>query len=175
MNRVLRSLLGIKQAYTTEELKKPFVMVRIVFRPDFSDKEVRQQFLSAQIKAMTGVYGTEAISQAPKPEAEPIDVTPINEEENGKEPCPAPEPEPAAEEQAEPEPASDEPAPVDPALDFANMDATDQGATLERLAKKKGYDLDKFLERSKKTAAKDLSDAKRGELFAFLWSKGAAA
>lgn len=161
MNRVLRSLLGIKQAYTTVELQKPFVMVRIVFRPDFSDKEVRQRLIDAHIRAMTGVYGTEAIAQAPKPEAEPIDVTPVADEE------PPPEPEPTTETQPDPD--------ENLFLDFENMDDADQGATLERLAKRKGWDLAGFLERSKKATARDLSEAKRIELFAFLSKKEVAA
>lgn len=170
MNRVLRSLLGIKQAYTTEELQKPFVMVRIVFRPDFSDKEVRARMLDASIKAMTGLYGGDAISQVPKPEAEPIDVTPIDDE-NGKDPCPAPEPEPEPELVSEPapgpEPAADQ-NPLDPAVDFANMDATDQGATLERMSKRKGYNLEDYLTRSKKATAKELSPKGRMEVFNYL-------
>lgn len=170
MNRVLRSLLGIKQAYTAQELKKPFVMVRIVFRPDFSDKEVRQQFINAQIKAMTGVYGPDAISQTLNPEAEPIDVTPINDDDNGKEPTPTPDPEPVADVAPDPEPVAEQ-DPNNADLDFENMDAADQGATLERMAKRKNWDIEGYLNRSKKSAAKDLSAEKRKEIFKFLCKK----
>jgi hypothetical protein len=84
MNRVLRMLLGIKQAYTTKNLEKPFVMARIVFRPDFSDASVKQQFIEASIKAMTGLYGPgSAVAASEK--TEPINVTPLPEEEEEKE------------------------------------------------------------------------------------------
>ena len=66
MNRVLRMLLGIKQAYTVAELQKPFVMARIVFRPDYNDKEVRRQLVDAHIKAMTGIYGPGSATAVPE-------------------------------------------------------------------------------------------------------------
>lgn len=166
MERVLRMLLGIKQAYTTEELSKPFVIMRVVFRPDYNDKEVRARMIDASIKAMTGIYGGDAISQVPKPEAEPIDVTPIDDE-NGKDPCPPPaEPEPTAE--AAPEPEKEEPPSIDPEVDFANMEASDQSGVIERMAKRKGYNLDDYLTRSKKTTAKELSPKARMEVFNYL-------
>jgi hypothetical protein len=171
MNRVLRMLLGIKQAYTTEELSKPFVIMRVVFRPDYNDKEVRARMIDASIKAMTGIYGGDAISQAPTPAAEPIDITPIDEEP----PCP-PDPEPTAEPeppQAAEEPKAEEPPTADPGLDFSNMTAEDQGGVIERIAKRKGYDLESYLARSKKAAAKDLAPEKRAEMFAYLTKKAA--
>jgi len=57
MNRVIRSLLGLKNGYTTAELQKPFVTVRIVIRPDYTDKDVRRQMMRAAVKSMTGIYG----------------------------------------------------------------------------------------------------------------------
>lgn len=49
MNRVARELLGLKQAYTKTELAQPFVMVRIVFKPDYNDKQVKAAILDAHI------------------------------------------------------------------------------------------------------------------------------
>lgn len=57
MNRVVRSLLGLKSTYKKTELEKPFVMARIVIKPDFNDKDVRQAMITASIKSITGVYG----------------------------------------------------------------------------------------------------------------------
>jgi hypothetical protein len=62
MNRVIRSLLGLKNGYTAAELSKPFVTVRIVIRPDYTDKDVRRQMMSAAVKSMTGIYGDEMAS-----------------------------------------------------------------------------------------------------------------
>jgi hypothetical protein len=82
MNRVLRMLLGLKQAYTTEELSRPFVMARIVFRPDFTDRDVRERFIDASIKAMTGLYGPNAAAPPRVDKTELIDLTPLPEEED---------------------------------------------------------------------------------------------
>jgi len=72
MTRVIRSILGLKSAYTKAELANPFVMVRIVLRPDFNDKEVRRRLLDAAIKSMTGLYGAERPS-LPAPEIPEFD------------------------------------------------------------------------------------------------------
>ena len=84
MNRVLRMLLGVKQAYTIAELQKPFVMARFVFRTDNNDKEVRRQLVDAHIRAMTGIYGPGSAIVVPE-KTEPIGITPCppeKEQEN---------------------------------------------------------------------------------------------
>jgi hypothetical protein len=58
MTRVVRALLGLKSSYTSEELKKPFIVVRTVFQPDYSDPETKKQIAMASIQAVSGVFGT---------------------------------------------------------------------------------------------------------------------
>ncbi len=130
MNRVLRMLLGLKQTYTTKELEQPFVMARIVFRPDFNDAEVKKQFVAASIKAMTGIYGPAALDQEVR-KSEPIDVTPIHDEDPGK---PEPEAQPAAEESA--------------MIDFQNSDDKAQCLAIKGRAEVTGYDLMDYLKRT---------------------------
>ncbi|MCK4821717.1 hypothetical protein KA005_38480, partial [bacterium] len=69
-NRVIRAILGLKSSYTKTELSNPFIMLRIVFQPDYSDPEVKRQMTAAAIQAMTGVYGEQI------PQSEPIDIPP---------------------------------------------------------------------------------------------------
>lgn len=42
MDRVIRKILGLKGAYTKEELAKSYIVPPIVFQPDFSDLETRE-------------------------------------------------------------------------------------------------------------------------------------
>ena len=156
MNRVLRMLLGIKQAYTTTDLAKPFVMARIVFRPDFSDKDVRQQFITASIQNMTGIYGPGALDANIKT-AEPIDVTPIPEDE--------------AEKEKPGDNGND--GTVDPIesriIDFRACEETMQCQAITNTAKLKGYDLNDFLSRKKSDLAKIGAEGRCG-LFRHLLS-----
>ena len=149
MNRVLRMLLGIKQAYTTEELSKPFVMARIVFRPDFSDKEVRQQFINAAIRNMVGVYGPGAAAETEK-EAAPIDVTPIDKEEGGD------------------GNGEEEDTTESLIVDFQNANIDEQVMAIKNLATYKKYDLSDFLKRGKMKSVTEMKDEKRLELFKHL-------
>lgn len=60
MLRVIRAALGLKSQYTAEELKKPFVVPRIDFSPDYNDPQVRQMLLANGAAAMAGLYGQSA-------------------------------------------------------------------------------------------------------------------
>lgn len=62
MLRVIRAALGMKSQYTKEELKKPFVVPRIDFSPDYSDPDVRQMLLQNGATAMAGLFGQSAPS-----------------------------------------------------------------------------------------------------------------
>ena len=150
MNRVVREILGLKNAYTKAELAKPFVMVRIVFRPDYNDKEVRKQLIAAHIQSMTGIYGKQVMDAAVQ-ESEPIDITPIPEE---KEDCPPDEP------------PMEDMSPADrQALDFSASDPAERVKTLVSLAKQKGYDLQAFLKRGGFASVSALTDGKQVNLF----------
>lgn len=163
MNRVVREILGLKQAYTAAELAKPFVMVRIVFRPDYTDKDIRSKLIDAHIKQMTGIYGPTAVNRLPET-TEPIDVTPIPADE-------PPEPEgPNGEDGGAAGPSNGAPTPEESlAIDFQNSDATSQCASITHLAFRKGYDLADYQKRAGKTIG-DLSDERRLNLFRHLLS-----
>lgn len=169
MNRVLRMLLGIKQAYTTAELSKPFVTARIVFRPDFNDKEVRAKLLDASIKAMTGIYG-DSVAPQPIPKTEPIDVTPIETIEdggNGNDPETTPY-EMSAEKQPFVEAAPTEDLGI---LDFQNSDVAGQVKTITDMAKQAKYDMAGWLAKVKKNSVAELTPEKRLEIFKHLRPK----
>jgi hypothetical protein len=151
MNRVLRMLLGLKQTYTTKELSQPFVMARIVFKPDFTDKAVRDKFLDASIKSMTGIYGQGAVDQEIR-KNEPIDITPIEEEEKP----PDTTLQPTAEESS--------------IIDFQNSDELNQCKALTNAANAKGYDMAGYLKRAGVKALTDFSKEKRADFFKHLLS-----
>lgn len=165
MNRVLRMLLGIKQAYTTEELKKPFVMARIVFRPDFNDKEVKKALTDAYVKAARGIYGPDSVTSEIK-NSEPIDVTPI--EEPPADPSETPEERERASRHTKLEPQDMGSKEADPVEIFKRCGAELQGQQIETLAKQKGYDLVGYLTRAKKLSSANLTDEKRVQLYAYL-------
>lgn len=147
MNRVIRSLLGLKNGYTASELSKPFVTVRIVIRPDYTDKDVRRQMMSAAVKSMTGIYGDEmgSMGSMEKPQYgnghDVIDIPSDDDDGYQYPPCDTPD---AMVESA--------PAPPQPPvammnsqeIDFSNCEAEEQIAVLESLIIKKNYDSNAF-------------------------------
>lgn len=74
MNRVIRALLGTKSSYTREELAKPFVVPRIVFRPNLSDPEVKSALIAQSMLAV-GALGHQPPALPAASDAPPIDVT----------------------------------------------------------------------------------------------------
>lgn len=56
--RVIRALLGIKNTYTIEELKKPFVVPTVTFAPDYNEPTVRQAMLQQGMNSMANMFGT---------------------------------------------------------------------------------------------------------------------
>jgi hypothetical protein len=64
MLRVIRAALGLKAGYTADELKRPFVVPRIDFVPDYDDPEVRRALM-----ARSGAVVTEAFGQPAGPPA----------------------------------------------------------------------------------------------------------
>ena len=48
---------GISQKYTLEQLKKPFIAIRVSFQPDMSDPEVRRIVTGAALQATSALYG----------------------------------------------------------------------------------------------------------------------
>lgn len=62
--RVIRALIGIKGTYTLEELKKPFVVPRVTFSPDYSNPEVRRAMLEQGMSSMSNMFGTSKVLTA---------------------------------------------------------------------------------------------------------------
>lgn len=47
---------GIKQAYTREELKKPFAICRVMFTPDMSDPDIKRMVTMSALGGTTAMY-----------------------------------------------------------------------------------------------------------------------
>jgi len=144
-DRVIRELLGIKATYPLEQIKKPFVILRITVRPDYTDKDVKRAMLTAAIQSMTGIYGGGSIP-AQIPYEEPIDVTDISREE---------EPGPPAPESTADDPFSlKQESPVDDETDFKNSSPEEQIQTVREMIKRKGQreeNLNRPLEKQSRT------------------------
>lgn len=165
-DRVIRELLKIKNTYTLEQIKKPFIILRIAVRPDYSDKDVKRAMLTAAIGSMTGIYGS-APAQIGYDEA--IDITPPVTPE-GDEPPPPDPPAPTTPPQggSTPAPPSQD-LTESQVLDFTNSDAEGQAKTLETLAKRKGYDVAGYLAKIRgKPTLMGLTKEKRIEFFKHL-------
>lgn len=129
-NRVIRAILGLKSAYTKAELAKPFTLIRIVFKPDYNDPEVKRQVTAAAISAMTGIYG----NQSPPP-APPIDIPPEDFHEVPPDDGDPPPPDDGQTPEEEEVPES----PTDEEI-FKDLSAKEQVETLTQMAVKKGYE-----------------------------------
>lgn len=55
--RAVRTALGINASYTESQLKKPFIITRLTFKPDFNDPQVRQMALRQGFYARWGLFG----------------------------------------------------------------------------------------------------------------------
>jgi hypothetical protein len=162
MNRVLRMLLGLKQTYTTAELAKPFVMARIVFRPDFSDAAVRKQFVDASIKAMTGIYGPQALDQEIR-QSKPIDITTLPPDDDNGHDDETKQPE------GETKQANCETKQADP-IPFDKIPKDQQNTIIENLIKVTGYNIKGYYERCGVTTVDQIVDKARTGLYEHLQS-----
>ena len=139
MTRVIRGLLNLKSAYTVPELKKPFIVVRLVFQPDYDDPETKSRMAAAAVGAIAGVFGPAATQSALLPpgtqespvteavitEAPSIDEDPPEEIPTGAEP--------------ESEPSSPEiPSDEQDLGAFLDMAVKDRLAIFAAMAKKRG-------------------------------------
>lgn len=150
-NRVIKQLLCIANAYTVNDLKKEFVVVRIVPKLDTNDEYTRKRLVDVQIAAMAGIYGLlPSPSPQPPPAIEMVgnipdsalqddeNVVNMTETGNGKfahqdEPPPPPLPDPEDSRR----------------VDFQDMDVSDQAIILVRMAKEKGFPLTDWLKKFK--------------------------
>lgn len=134
MNRVIRSLLGLKAGYTKQELTKPFVVARIVFRPDYSDPEIRRIMVQKSIESITSVYGG-SNDQMPITTAPPIEI-PHDADNNNSDVVDGKIEDPMQEEDNKQEDTMSHKK-----ADFDAADEKGQIDTLKAMAKRKGYDL----------------------------------
>jgi len=56
-SRLATAALGLKPSYTAEELKKPFVVTRVILALDFSDPEVRRMVTARALEAQANIFG----------------------------------------------------------------------------------------------------------------------
>ncbi len=62
--RVIRALIGMKGTYTIEELKKPFVIPRVTFSPDYNNPEVRRAMLEQGMSSVNNMFGSNKVLSA---------------------------------------------------------------------------------------------------------------
>lgn len=121
---VIMKLLGIQPGYARkEDVLRPWLVIRCIVAPDFSDPESKRQLNAAAIRAMTGVYGIED-NPMPSPQQRQLPETIV----------PA---EPIDNEEA---PDSDEGDPSN--MPFEEWDPDTQNQAIEQLIKATNYDLE---------------------------------
>jgi hypothetical protein len=131
-SRVLRPLLMLKKTYTDEELKRPFVMARVILSPDYKDPTVRKMMLAAAINAQTNVFGSAPTKIV---EETPIDLLPEDFQTVPDEPE---DPPPPDEDQSPEEKWELEKAPSDKEV-FESLSAGEQLETLTQMAMTRDY------------------------------------
>jgi len=71
MNAVIRALLATKSVYKKGELEKPFVVPRIIFKPDMADPDIRRALVVTGLKGIQSTFG---ITPPAAFSGEPIEV-----------------------------------------------------------------------------------------------------
>lgn len=132
MTRVVRALLNLKSTYTAKELEKPFIVVRTVFQPDYSDPDTKKALAEASVQAVAGVFGPARQLQLTDA---PVNVTPVATTEFPDDIPEAPEAEPGDEAPEEPE-GEGFPDPV--TADFLTLSVEDRITTIAEAAKQRG-------------------------------------
>jgi hypothetical protein len=80
--------MGIKRAYTADELKKPFVVARVMFTGQTSDPDLRREFAMMQARSFTAskaaMYGTPVprLSLPPRSPAPPVSGSVYEDDES---------------------------------------------------------------------------------------------
>lgn len=149
ISRVIRTLLSIQRTYSKDDLKKPFVVVRLSPKVDTSDPEIRRELDRRALDSMYGVYGTPAKRvSGPRPShlrlAGPKDEPPAEDlddletdDKAAYEPIPPEDQDPPPPEmEPDPEPEDDNPDPV--TADFLALDQEDRIKTISEAAKQRG-------------------------------------
>ena len=149
-NRVTREILCLNGFYTVAELKREFVMARIVPKLDLNDPYTKRRLVDLQLAAMTGIYGSVEPPQRMIECEAPIDIKVV-------------------EESAAEEPLNGKPDPVESAIiDFQNSDELGQCKALTNMAFQKGYDLVGYMTKSNRKQLSEFSKEKREDIFKYL-------
>jgi len=136
-NRALRSLLQIKHSYSAIELKYPFVVPKIIFRPDMNDPLIKQAYVNQMFQSNTMAFGTPTIESGTPtrlmlPEEEPEEIEEILQTQ-----------EPEIDEGEPPWEDSQKQAPIteleELRAQFENMDKDDKIEELKRLVRVAEY------------------------------------
>jgi hypothetical protein len=151
--RVIKGFIPIKAAYTREEIKKPFMVLRYIFSPDMRDNFIKAQFLTAATQAVSGIYGPHA---APALPACADGLEPIHDADLVLE----------APENSIPE-AGDALRENSLEEDFLLLTPEEQSETIRRMIKNKNYDTTTRPEHLRKTADQ-YTAADRLELYRIL-------
>lgn len=138
--RVKRELLGLKGWYSKEELKRPFVVIRVILKPDYDDPEIKRLMMERSLSAQGQVFGTVPGSTA----AIPAPAPQIAHEDPPIEPAALPNGAPDEDTMdADYQEAVDESADPDPAdvarNDFHSASPGDKIKILDKLMVEKGY------------------------------------
>jgi len=136
MGRVVKKILGLKSTYTMEEMKKPFVVPKIVFSPDTTDPKVREMLLRQGLDATNLLFGPQ--ERGVMERCEQIEFKPENGGNGGN----GHEEEKAAD-VIDTEPVTEKATESAP-LPFEQLDLKKQDEYLKELMKKKGYDTKKL-------------------------------
>lgn len=157
--RVIRGFIPVKAAYTVEEIKKPWVILRYIFSPDMRDELIKRQCLQAGLQAMGGVYGPQAVAALPAAQPEQIHDADFST-------LPA-----DAQDFPEAPNLAEQPPAHSLEDDFKLLDAEEQTATIKRLIEKTGYNTANRPAHLKKPAA-DYTAADRLDLYKILTDVG---
>jgi len=148
-NRVIRAILGLKKKYSKVELQKPFVCVRVTYQPDYEDPEVKRLLTLKALGAQVSLFGSNQ-EQLPAPGSVPMtngDIVEADEVEDEETP------------NTGQNGVDDEPVDDIPDNEFALWDRGSQLTFLEKVSKRKGYDLAGLYARLKtKTGLDSVSD-----------------
>lgn len=126
--RVIMGFIPIKAAYTVEQIKKPFMVLRYIFSPDMRDNFIKAQFLQAATNAVSGIYGPSAAPALALPA--PVEVVDYHDADFI--------PDAPANTIPEAGDAAEQPGNLE--TDFVLLDAEEQTASIKRLIAAKNYD-----------------------------------
>ena len=92
-NRVIRSLLALKNSYTKAELSKPFVIPHITLNTEFvlADPDLKRELLIQSFNSTTAVFGSQRQLEAPvQHPAGRVEAAIVLEEEDEQQPAQPP-------------------------------------------------------------------------------------